>query len=43
MPKQRKQIGQRVFKATVEHQHFAADLLPPCPLLILGLELKVAS
>ena len=34
-PQQGKQIGQGVFQAAVEHQHFAADFLPPLPFIIL--------
>ena len=42
-PQQGKQIGQRVFEAAVQLQHFADHFLPPRPLVILRLESESSS
>src|SRR5438477_5429111 len=38
---QRKQIGQRVFQAAVEHEDFATDFLASFARIILGLDIEV--
>ncbi len=41
MPEQGKEIGQDVFQAAVEGEHFPRHFLLACPFLILRLNLKV--
>jgi hypothetical protein len=38
---QRKQIGQGAFEGAIEHQHLAADLLPPLALVVIGSDLEI--
>src|SRR5438093_6018842 len=40
-PQQKKEIGQGVFQATIEHEHFAANFLSPLALIIVHGDLKV--
>ena len=41
MPSREEQIGQGVFQAAIQRQHFAGDLLPPLPLVILEVSLEI--
>src|SRR5206468_1918099 len=41
-PEQGIQVGQGVFETTIQDEHLAGDLLLALPLVILGVELKVA-